>query len=183
MHPIKLQTLHRGFIQLQQVTLETPEGSQKDFERIVHRPAVIGLCHDPINDKVMLVQQYRVGVMGEMTEFPAGLVDKGEDAHKAIAREIQEETGAVIKSATLLHEYNALPGSCSAPMALYYVTFDSRDIEDGKTFTDDSGFERTTVILKGAKELIREVESNRHSSAPVIMGAQYLKLLHRGLVK
>lgn len=182
MKPIKVNTLHTGFLKVQEITVENPQGSQKIFERVVHKPAVIGLCHDPINDKVMLVSQYRLGAMRHMLEFPAGLIDKGEDAHQAVARELLEETGVEAKSTTLLHEYMPLPGSCFAPMAMFYVTFDSRDVVDGAVFTTGE-FEATTVVLKGAKELIREVEDNQHMSAPIIMGAQYLKLLHRGLVK
>lgn len=182
MKPIKVTTLHQGFLKVQEILMENPNGDQKYFERILHQPAVVGLCHDPINDKVLLVHQFRVGAMQELLEFPAGLIDKGEEAHSAILREILEETGVVAKSATLLHEYMPLPGSCYAPISLFYVTFDSRDVVDGDIFTT-SPLEVTTVVLKNAKEIIREVEDNKHQSAPIIMGSQYLKLLHRGLVK
>lgn len=182
MKPISVQTLHNGFLKLQEIIVENSKGETKPFERIIHSPAVIALCHDPINDMVMLVEQYRYGAMMPMSEFPAGLIDKGEQASQAVAREVLEETGAEIKSATLLQEYMAMPGSLHAPMSLFYCTFDSRTVEDGDVLETNS-FERTTVRLVGAKELIREVEGNQHNSGPVIMGAQYLKLLHRGLVR
>lgn len=44
-------------------------------------------------DKVILVRQYRYAIDGYIYEFPAGLVDPGEDYKIAGARELKEETG------------------------------------------------------------------------------------------
>lgn len=44
-------------------------------------------------DKVILVRQYRYAIDGYIYEFPAGLVDPGEDYRTAGARELKEETG------------------------------------------------------------------------------------------
>lgn len=182
MKPTNIKTLHRGFLKVQLLTVENDKGNSRDFERVVHSPAVVGICHDPINDQILLVEQYRYGAMQEMLEFPAGLIDKGEQAHQAVVREIWEEAGVNAKSATLINEYMSMPGSLHAPMSVFYVTFDSREVEDG-TICETSEFEKTKVVLKTAKELIREVEANQHPSVPVIIGAQYLKMLHKGLVK
>ncbi len=44
-------------------------------------------------DKVVLVRQYRYSIGGYIYEFPAGLVEPGEDHHLAGIRELKEETG------------------------------------------------------------------------------------------
>ncbi len=44
-------------------------------------------------DRVVLVRQYRYSIGGYIYEFPAGLVEPGEDYHKAGVRELKEETG------------------------------------------------------------------------------------------
>ena len=44
-------------------------------------------------DKVVLVRQYRYAIGGFIYEFPAGLVEPGEDYHQAGIRELKEETG------------------------------------------------------------------------------------------
>lgn len=44
-------------------------------------------------DRVVLVRQYRYSIDGYIYEFPAGLVDEGEDYHTAGVREMKEETG------------------------------------------------------------------------------------------
>ena len=44
-------------------------------------------------DKIVLIRQYRYPVGGYVYEFPAGLVEPGEDFAEAALREIYEETG------------------------------------------------------------------------------------------
>lgn len=44
-------------------------------------------------DKVVLIRQYRYPLGGYVYEFPAGLVEDGEDMLEAAIREMYEETG------------------------------------------------------------------------------------------
>ena len=44
-------------------------------------------------DKVVLVRQYRYTLGDYIYEFPAGLVEPGEDFHEGAVREMYEETG------------------------------------------------------------------------------------------
>ena len=44
-------------------------------------------------DRVVLVRQYRYTLDDYIYEFPAGLVEPGEEFHQAAARELKEETG------------------------------------------------------------------------------------------
>lgn len=48
-----------------------------------------------LEDKVVLVRQYRYPLGGYVYEFPAGLVEPGEDISDAAVREMYEETGLV----------------------------------------------------------------------------------------
>ena len=45
------------------------------------------------DNKFIVVEQLRYGVMTETIEFPSGTVEKGEDPKTAAARELLEETG------------------------------------------------------------------------------------------
>lgn len=49
------------------------------------------------HDKVVLVRQYRFTIDDYIYEFPAGLVDPGEDFHQSAVREMKEETGLTLK--------------------------------------------------------------------------------------
>lgn len=44
-------------------------------------------------DKVLLIRQYRYSIDDYIYEFPAGLVDEGENYQEAAIREVKEETG------------------------------------------------------------------------------------------
>lgn len=44
-------------------------------------------------DRVVLIRQYRYSIDDYIYEFPAGLVDEGENFHQAAVRELHEETG------------------------------------------------------------------------------------------
>ncbi|MDD3360337.1 MAG: NUDIX hydrolase [Hespellia sp.] len=47
--------------------------------------------------KVVLIRQYRYPLNGYIYEFPAGLVDEGEDMMEAGIREMKEETGLTLE--------------------------------------------------------------------------------------
>ena len=51
--------------------------------------------HGARKDKVVLIRQFRYPINGYVYEFPAGLVEPGEDMLEAGVREMKEETGLV----------------------------------------------------------------------------------------
>lgn len=167
----KVQSIHKGQLEVQEVSLETPEGTLVTKERTKREPHVVAICHDVINDLVMLVNTYRVGAMKTMLEFPEGPVRDFETSLAAIERNVIELTGIQVKSSQNLQEYMENPDSQYAPTTLFYCTFDSRDAVEGD------------VELIPGRELIKQVENGEHDSVGVILGAQYLKLLRNRLVK
>ena len=56
-------------------------------------------------DKVVLVRQYRYSIDDYIYEFPAGLVEDGEDFHQAAVREMHEETGLDLKPISVKEGY------------------------------------------------------------------------------
>jgi 8-oxo-dGTP pyrophosphatase MutT (NUDIX family) len=54
-------------------------------------------------DKLLLIRQWRPSVENYVIEFPAGMVDKGETPAQAIAREVEEETGYIIKKRLFMY--------------------------------------------------------------------------------
>ena len=79
-------------------------------------------------DRVVLVKQYRYPIDGYVYEFPAGLVEPGEDLQEAGIREIFEETG--------LNMVPKAVGACSRP---FFTTVGMTDESCGTVYGYCSG--------------------------------------------
>lgn len=67
------------------------------LKAVTHKNAPDGVViYGLYQDKVVLVRQYRYPIGGFVYEFPAGLVEPGEDMEQAAIRELYEETGLTL---------------------------------------------------------------------------------------
>jgi ADP-ribose pyrophosphatase len=88
----------------------------------------VGDYYLPMSQKtIVLVDQFRIPVNRRVLSFPAGLVDKGEKADKAMTRELYEETGLVSPRTMFLDEMPSSAG-LTDEIIKSYVAFDC--IED-----------------------------------------------------
>ncbi len=60
-------------------------------------------------DKFLMVRQWRHGEGALSTEFPGGIIDKGESPEDGARRELREETGTEAEKLTLLGRMNPNP--------------------------------------------------------------------------
>jgi 8-oxo-dGTP pyrophosphatase MutT (NUDIX family) len=65
-----------------------------------------------VNEKLLLVEQYRVPVQSSLLEAPAGMIDESGDFGGVAAKEIEEETSIKINKELLkpLGSYFPSPG-------------------------------------------------------------------------
>ena len=72
-----------------------------DLKAVTHQNKPDGVIlygvYGPDKDKVVLIRQYRYPLGGYVYEFPAGLVEDGEDMMEAGIREMYEETGLTFR--------------------------------------------------------------------------------------
>lgn len=72
-------------------------GSSEDLKLVTreNKPdgVIVYALYGEKKDRVVLIRQYRFSIGDYIYEFPAGLVDEGEDFHEAGIRELKEETG------------------------------------------------------------------------------------------
>ena len=72
-----------------------------------------------VENKILLVKQYRYPNATDTLEIPAGKLELGEEAGPAGKRELEEETGYSCKSMKLINEIYPTTGYCDEVIHLY----------------------------------------------------------------
>ncbi len=88
---------------------QSPSGSAKGYFDILEMRDWVNILAYTEAGEIILVKQYRHGLDDISIEFPAGVVDPGEDFLIAAKRELQEETGHVSDEWSLLGEVKPNP--------------------------------------------------------------------------
>lgn len=118
---IKKQTRNR-FLNLYELEVEHRDGKSSPYflasrseeasdlkittgKNIPDGVAIYGIYGEK-KDKVALVRQFRYSINDYIYEFPAGLVEKGEDVTDAAVREMYEETGLTLTPIKCEERYN-----------------------------------------------------------------------------
>jgi 8-oxo-dGTP pyrophosphatase MutT (NUDIX family) len=97
--PLRLdrRTLQRGdFVRLDEIRWRDSDGAERRWEaaeRTGGQEAVLMIPRLAPSGRLVLIRQYRPPLDAEVVEFPAGLIDEGEDAATTARRELREETG------------------------------------------------------------------------------------------
>ena len=93
-----------------------PNGVKATREIVHHNGGVCILAF--VDDKVVMVRQFRYAYGEEMFELPAGKLEKGEDSYKAGLRELEEEVG--LKAEKLI-SLGAMYPSCGYTNEIIYL--------------------------------------------------------------
>ena len=131
----------------------------QDLKAVAHdnRPdgVVIYGVYGEQKDRVVLVRQYRYPLGDYIYEFPAGLVENGEDMTDAAIREMKEETGLTFTP--------RVAGCCGKP---FYTTVGMTDECCGTVFGYCSG--EPTNINQEASEDIQVILADREECMRIL---------------
>jgi ADP-ribose pyrophosphatase len=127
--------LYEGFLRLYRYKFDVEQHGggikRTSWEMMERGNAVAVLGHDPRRDEVVLVNEFRPGVMAA-GDYPyrdnlvAGVIENNENALDAAVREMQEETGLVLSNPVLIHPGAYVSsGGTSEKISLVYGTVDS----------------------------------------------------------
>lgn len=141
--------------------------------------AAIVLPYDPRRDRVLLIEQVRMGPMARHDPYPwqlepiAGRVDANETPQDTARREALEEAGLTLTRLEPVAESYASPGASSE---FYYVYVAPVDLPDGITQTGglDSEEENIRSHLMPFDAFLEMLEQMRAPNAPLVMAGYWL---------
>ncbi|EKT56127.1 ADP compounds hydrolase NudE [Providencia burhodogranariea] len=84
---------HSKLFSIQSVDLEFSNGEKRVYERMRPAKREAVLIIPIINDSLILIREYAVGIEDYELGFPKGAIDPGETSLEAAQRELKEEVG------------------------------------------------------------------------------------------
>nr|CBA75716.1 ADP compounds hydrolase [Arsenophonus nasoniae] len=104
---------------IQSVDLEFSNGVKRLYERMQPTINEAVLIVPIINNELILIREYAVGIEEYELGFPKGAIDKGESAIQAAIRELKEEIGYGAKHVELLAKLTISPAYFSSKMNIF----------------------------------------------------------------
>ncbi|MDO5719032.1 MAG: NUDIX hydrolase [Tissierellia bacterium] len=166
---MKSERLYEGrIINLRVDTVELPNRKYSRREIVEHSNSVLII---PILDDeyTLLVKQFRKAVDKVILEFPAGLIDSGEDPSEAALRELQEEVGYSANKLNYIYDAYSSPGFTNEKVSIFLA----EDLYESKLENDEDEF--LEIVKIKIDDLIDMLHNYEISDAHTIIGIQYLE--------
>ena len=122
-----------NFLQMDLIEFTDARGKKRKWEAVSRTNssgAALIIPHIVPDDTFILIRQFRPPAGKLVLEFPAGLIDPGEDAATAAVRELSEETGYRGKVVNCLPPGNSSPGMSGETVTLVVLEVDGSYYKD-----------------------------------------------------
>ena len=116
-------------------------------------PVVVIIAQLKPSNRYILIRQFRPPTKSYILEFPAGLIDTGEDIQSAAKRELLEETGYTGIIEKQSPKLLSSPGIISEAFSFVYVSVDEKNYKNLSPVAEQEQGEFITVFLKHQEEL------------------------------
>ncbi len=115
--------------------------------------AVIIIAKMKPSERYIIIRQFRPPTNSYLLEFPAGLVDRGENLDQTAIRELSEETGYVGEVEKISPRLYSSPGILSEAVSFAHVQVDENLPENQKPTSQNEPGEFITVFEKSVDEI------------------------------
>jgi ADP-ribose pyrophosphatase len=177
------QSLYNGFFNMTKITFRHKlfNGGWSDnidrelFER---GHAVALLPYDPITDKVILIEQVRVGALESdnpwQYEIVAGMIDKDQTSEQVAIREADEEAGIKVSNLEKISSFYPSSGGCTEQLDVFIGFTDASKATGIHGLDDENEDIRVHVFTR--EEAYALVTSGIIENAASIIALQWLEL-------
>ena len=183
---INKKNLYSGFFSLNKYEF-IHEKHNGEWTSTVEREVFSGanvsalLPYDPIKKEIILIQQFRAGVLSRydenyLLEIVAGIVDEGENPEQTAIRECFEETGCEVKQIHPVQSYFPAPGSSESYYHLYLGEIQAFDGERIKGLEK----ENEDILVKSFKidEVRQMLKEKKINNGLTLIALQWFFLEH-----
>jgi ADP-ribose pyrophosphatase len=181
---------HDGFLRVERLQLRHRlfSGAWSDAiirELQLKEPAVGILLFDPQRDVLLLVRQFRVGMLEEQCgpwplELVAGMVSKGEQLEEVALRESQEESNCVPTDLVEICTYYNSPGTSNEKVHLYCGRINSEGAGGVYGLADEH--EDIEVVPVDYDYAVQAMNAGVINNAMSIIALQWLQLNKQDLL-
>ena len=186
---------YNGFFQIRTLKLRHrlyEGGWSKALNReLFQRHDAVGvLLFDPQLNAVALVEQFRVGVLGNdsaaeknispwLLELVAGLIDHQEAPQEVAVRESEEEAGVIVQQLEPIGEYFSSPGGSNE---YFYLFVGKADLSAaGGVYGLEEEGEDIRVHVLPVEQLWKKLEQGELINAHTLIAVQWLKINYQSL--
>lgn len=153
-------------------------------ELVCRYQAAAVLPYDPVNDQVVLIEQFRIGAMASespwLLELVAGLLDTSERIEEVARRETYEEAGLEVQELVHVMDYWVSPGASDEQVSLYCAKVDATHAGGIHGLAEEN--EDIRVCVMSTADAYQAINHGKVNNALAIIALQWLQL-HQESVK
>lgn len=185
-NPVKIvekKSVYRGFFRIDRYLVQH-RLFKGGFSNILQREvfergsAAAALLYDPILDKLVLIEQFRIGALKDpespwLIEVVAGVLKPQEEPQDLIIRETQEEADLEILDLHYICRYWVSPGGSTEQITLFCGRVDARKA-GGIHGLPEEGEDIRSIVLSPSDAYVL-LEKGQIKNAPTIIGLQWFQ--------